>query len=189
MSGIQDTPLRIPAQWDAKWFDRFIREVLAKADARNATGTGITISGSPDTTADLEVSLDAGSVTFTTMQDISNNSILGRVSAGTGSVEELTGANVRTITGLATTDNVQFAKVNAGTNGYEVSGTKVVGAQGSAIASLTNSSGGTASGDLVSIGNTSTSNEGSKINDNFTELNVKLDAVLSALRTHGLIDT
>lgn len=44
--GLQEIPLRVPDQWDPAWFTRFVREVLALADIRNAVeGTGVTITG------------------------------------------------------------------------------------------------------------------------------------------------
>ena len=72
------------------------------------------------------------------------------------------------------------------TTSYSVGGTQVVGSQGSAIASLTNSTGGTTDGTLAAISGTSADAD---LNNNFSELHTKLDAVLSALRTHGLIAT
>lgn len=48
MSGIEKISLRVPEQWDPKWFRDFVRDVLAKADVRNATGElGIRVSGDP----------------------------------------------------------------------------------------------------------------------------------------------
>lgn len=76
--------------------------------------------------------------------------------------------------------------VNAPSGVYEVSGTQVVGSQGAAIASLTNSTGGTTDGTLAAISGTAADAD---LNNNFSELHTKLDAVLSALRTHGLIAT
>ncbi len=53
----------------------------------------ITVSGSGATWA-----IDAGAVTYAKMQDVSATSrVLGRITAGSGDVEELTGANIRTI--------------------------------------------------------------------------------------------
>lgn len=74
----------------------------------------------------------------------------------------------------------------AGSGTVYVNGTKVIGAQGSAIASLTDSTGGSTDGTLAAI---SGSGADSDINNNFAELNSKVDAILSALRTHGLIAT
>lgn len=36
---LANTPLRIPAEWDAKWFDRFVRETLGSYGVF-LTGTG-----------------------------------------------------------------------------------------------------------------------------------------------------
>lgn len=56
--GIEKIPLRIPANWDAAWFERFVREVLANADVRNAIGQGLDVSGQSDSVATLAVSAD-----------------------------------------------------------------------------------------------------------------------------------
>ena len=82
MTGIQSIPHRIPETWDAKWFERFIRDVLVNVDARNALGTGITVSGDPDTPASLAVD----DIPLDSFQDVSSQTVLGRVSAGTGEV-------------------------------------------------------------------------------------------------------
>lgn len=62
-------------------------------------------------------------------------------------------------------------------------------AQQSAIASLTNSTGGTADNTLATIGDTTAVDQGPALNDNLTELNDKLDAILAALRARGTIAT
>lgn len=57
-------------------------------------------------------------VTYAKMQNISVTArILGRITAGAGDTEELTGANVRTIAGLATTDSPEFLAINLGAVG------------------------------------------------------------------------
>lgn len=56
--GLQHIPLRIPAEWDAKWFGDFCRDVLALADVRNAIGEGLDISGQSAEVATLAVSAD-----------------------------------------------------------------------------------------------------------------------------------
>lgn len=48
MAGVETIPIRIPEKWDRTWFEGFIRDVLANADARNAIGAGVAISGSSD---------------------------------------------------------------------------------------------------------------------------------------------
>lgn len=57
--GLDKIPLRVPDEWSADWFTRFVREVLALADVRNAKeGTGITISGNSDEQATVASSED-----------------------------------------------------------------------------------------------------------------------------------
>lgn len=57
--GLQDVPLRIPDDWDAVWFAAFIRDVLAKADVRNAIqGSGISITGQSNDLATISSSED-----------------------------------------------------------------------------------------------------------------------------------
>lgn len=57
--GIQYLPLsRIPAKWDPVWFEKFCRDVLALADARNSIGEGLDISGQPDQVATFSVNAD-----------------------------------------------------------------------------------------------------------------------------------
>ena len=58
MAGIDQIPLNIPAQWSAEWFRTFVREVLAKADVRNATGSGVSVSSSGNSAAHLDASSD-----------------------------------------------------------------------------------------------------------------------------------
>lgn len=53
MAALQDTPLRIPDQWSATWFRTFVVEVLAKADARNAIGDGVTVTSSGNSVATI----------------------------------------------------------------------------------------------------------------------------------------
>lgn len=61
MAGLETIPLRIPSRWDPVWFERFVREVLALADPRNAiAGPGISIEGSPDTPAVISSSQEIG---------------------------------------------------------------------------------------------------------------------------------
>lgn len=67
------------------------------------------------------------------------------------------------------------------------SGTKVVGAQQSAIAALTNSQADTTTDGTLEALNAVFSN--AEVERNISELNVKIDAILAILRTHGLIAT
>jgi hypothetical protein len=61
--------------------------------------------------------------------------------------------------------------------------------QGSAIASMTDSSGGTADGTLEAVPSDTLANAATAANNNFAEVNDKVDLILAALRTHGLIAT
>ena len=56
MSGIQNVPLRIPAQWSPEWFETFVREVLSKIDTRNALGVGVSVTSDGNSVATLDVS-------------------------------------------------------------------------------------------------------------------------------------
>jgi hypothetical protein len=59
-----------------------------------------------------EFALVDESVTYAKMQHVSaTDKLLGRITVGAGDIEELTGANVRTICALATTDEVRIAKL------------------------------------------------------------------------------
>lgn len=75
------------------------------------------------------------------------------------------------VTGAATYD--------AGTGGYKVSGTKVIGAQSAAEADITL---------LTAIGGSDTV-DATDIATNFADLNTKINSILAKLRTHGLIAT
>lgn len=109
---------------DVKITDIADGEVLAwDADLRQfvntaAGGVGVTDGDKGDITVSntgATWTIDNDVVTYAKMQNVSaTNRILGRITAGAGDVEELTGDNVRTITGLATTDSPQFAGINLG---------------------------------------------------------------------------
>ena len=79
MAGIEQIPLRIPDRWDPVWFERFVREVLALADARNAQpGPGISISGNPNEpavisgSANVDVIADADFVLAEANNELAN---------------------------------------------------------------------------------------------------------------------
>lgn len=68
MSGLQNIPLRVPEEWSAAWFERFVRETLSLADVRNAIeGTGISISGTSDENATISASEDVEALTQATL--------------------------------------------------------------------------------------------------------------------------
>lgn len=64
-----------------------------------------------------------------------------------------------------------------------------VPAQGSAIASMTDSSGGSADGTIEAVPSDTLANAATASNNNFAEVNAKIDLILAALRAHGLIAT
>lgn len=213
MSGLEVVPIRWPAEYDPKFMEIIFREVLQFADVRNAIeGIGISVSGSSDGNATItNTAAQASYVVLGANVELENERILavesgtltltdagagltitisiGNIPVAKGGTGGTTAATGATGLELGTADAVVFLTAEAGAGGFLVSGIKVVGAQEAAIASLTDSTGGSADGTLVAIGDTSTSNEGSKINDNFTEINGKLDAILAAIRAHGLINT
>ncbi len=102
MTGVEDLEFRIPETWDPDWFSRvFIKDILRFADARNIEGDGITITGDPSEPATATVD----SVSLSGLDDIAENTFLGRVSAGTGEVENLNTAQTTALIDLATGAN------------------------------------------------------------------------------------
>lgn len=75
----------------------------------NAVTTGI-ISSSLIVNADVSATAD---IVVTKLYSSATSRVFGRITALAGAGEELTGANVRTICGLATTDDVTFDDVTA----------------------------------------------------------------------------
>lgn len=99
MSGIQDVVFRIPDTWDPAWFEQvFIRQVLINADVRNSETTGLTIT-TPSTEEPAVMTVD--SVALDGLDDIATSTFLGRVSPGTGEVENLTTAQTTSLIDLA----------------------------------------------------------------------------------------
>ncbi len=109
MSGIETIPLRIPDEWDPKWFEVLVRDVLALADIRNAKGIGLTISGTSDIVATLE-----GAGTGASFVVIAANAELTdeRVLAIEATVLSLTdnGANSTVVIGVAE-KGISYAKI------------------------------------------------------------------------------
>lgn len=135
------------------------------------------------------ISVKANGLSLAKLQQVATARILGRVTAATGNVEDLTGAQARAVMILAVTDAVAFLTVEAGVGGFIVDGEKVVGAQEGAIASFTDNTTGTGTDVLAVTGDTSAGDESGPINDNFASLSDKVEEMLGAMRTHGLIDT
>ena len=80
---------------------------------------------------------------------------------------------------------ISFGKAD-GSQGVYVDETKVVGKQEAAIASLTDSSGGTANNTVQAIGGSYSQSE---VANNFADVTAKINAILTVLRNHGLIAT
>lgn len=89
----------------------------------NVTGSG---------TGSFATTIAANAVTLAMMAAIANNTVLGNISGGAAVPSALTGANVRTICGLATSDSPQFAGLRVGgTDNYSV--LNVIGIEGTIL--------------------------------------------------------
>lgn len=73
---------------------------------------------------------------------------------------------------------------NAGTCEIHSGGTKIMGAQGSAITGLTDNSGGTAADTIAAIGATYSQTE---VQNAVASLAAKIESVLTALENQGII--
>jgi len=71
-----------------------------------------------------------------------------------------------------------------GTPGLYVNGTKVIGAQQSTFAALTDNSGGSASDTLAAISASPTQAE---VRNSVASLAAKINAIRTALRNHGIV--
>jgi len=163
---------------------------IQKTDGTTYTGTEkpsfIQIredSAANDTFAGILMQSNAGDATLTEgfinlVAESSQNAFMAfNVERGNGVFEEKVRLGAET---TVKNGNLNIASGNA----LEVGGTQVVGAQQSAIASLTDNTGGATDGTLAAV---SGSGADTTINNNLAELNAKVDSVLSTLRTHGLI--
>jgi hypothetical protein len=155
-------------------------DLLINGDENVAVGTDALGSANGDANNNTVVGTNAGA--GITSGD--NNVCVGRragdnITTGTGNIIIGQGVDADSATGSN--------QINIGNAIKCTAGTQVIGDQQSAIASMTNSTGGTADGTMAACGDTSTGDQSGVINDNFTEINAKLDAILAAMRTHGLI--
>lgn len=85
---------------------------------------------------------------------------------------------------MATAERAQSLGLTDANRGLEVAGVKVVGSQQSAITSLTDNSGGTPSDTLADV--PAAYSEATLANQ-IASLAAKINAILTALRAHGLI--
>lgn len=79
------------------------------AGTANAVATGAVKAGGLDTDSVITVKIANSNVTYAKIQNVTNSTILGRITAGAGVVEELTGANVTTIIGANAVTNATNA--------------------------------------------------------------------------------
>lgn len=92
--------------------------------------------------------------------------------------------------GASITEVRSHEPLNLSGGDLQRNGTAVVGTQEAAIADLgSNLTATTTDGTLEAIGDTSAGDESPAIERNLTELEVKVEAILTALRNHGLIAT
>ncbi len=104
--------------------------------------------------------IDAGAVLVTKIENFSQYQVLGRVAAGSGAPAALSAANLNAVVGQADLDlDTHFFDGGE----YRVAGTKVVGAQGAAVADA-------AGGVVIDL-----------------EARTALNALLARLRAHGMI--
>lgn len=129
--GVQFLPLsRIPEKWDPVWFGRWIREVLANADIRNAIeGSGITITGQPGEAATVSTSADLTNLLLQTFVLTAPSGFLNfeRVLAGEpGVITIVDGGANSNVTVSITNNGVNLGKLvqlsQAGVLGNPVSG-------------------------------------------------------------------
>lgn len=113
--GLQFLPLgRIPEKWDPSWFVKFVREVLAKADIRNAIeGGGISITGQPDDHATVSTSADLTNLLTTTFVTVTPSGVsTERVLTGeSGIIDIIDGGANSTVTVKVTLHGLPLAKL------------------------------------------------------------------------------
>ncbi len=152
-------------------------------------GSGFTLSSlTAGTGIDLEIG--AGSIV------IESTGSMGGSSGSTDNAiirADGTGGNTIQSSGITIDDSNNIAGANnitadnlvnvASTNGYQVNGTKVLGAQGAAINSLS------ANYFDVDFDNGSGGTDPQSVADAFNITDARINTILAALRTHGIIST
>lgn len=135
MAGIQNVPLRIPAQWSPEWFETFVREVLSKLDTRNAIGVGVGVSSDGNSVATLDVSTAISTAIDTHEADTTDVHSAAKY-AQTDVAETITGAwNLDNITidrvvigpGNTTTASIKLTSQAAGLTSVEQGAIELVG--------------------------------------------------------------
>jgi Repeat of unknown function (DUF5907) len=167
--------------------------------AAGATGTGVTDGDKQDITVSSSGTIwtiDTGAVTYAKIQPMTSSRLLGRTTAGTGSVEELTAAQVKTLLGVTFGDvtgaatDAQIPDLNTLSTGLTASrcvetdgtgklgvaaGTCGTGGAGTGISGATNH------GLMVATGGTTASSLGVAANGQLPIGSIAADPVLGTL--------
>jgi hypothetical protein len=152
-------------------------------------GTGFTLSS---LTAGTGISLEigAGSIVIESTGSMggssgSTDNAIIRANGTGGNTIQASGITIDDTNNIAGANNITAGNlVNVtSTNGYQVNGTKVLGAQGAAISSLS------ASYFDTDFDNGSGGTDPQSVADAFNTTNARINTILAALRTHGIIAT
>lgn len=134
--GLQLIPFRIPEKWDAAWYGRHLKEVLALADTRNAIeGSGIVITGQPGEAATISTSEDLQNLLLQSFVVASPSGFLNfeRVLAGeTGVIDIDDGGANSTITVSIEDHGINLGKL------VELSGAGILGNPVDAVGEIQN---------------------------------------------------
>jgi hypothetical protein len=164
-------------------------ETAAQGQLFIGNGTGFTLSS---LTAGTGISLIAGAGSI----EILSTGSMGGSSGGTDNAiirADGTGGNTIQSSGITIDDSNNIAGANnvtagnvvnvTSTNGYQVNGTKVLGAQGAGITDLNYSY------DYWDFDNGEGSADPGSVASAFNDTNAGINLILEALRTHGIIAT
>ena len=164
-------------------------ETAAQGQLFIGNGTGFTLSS---LTAGTGISLIAGAGSIT----IESTGSMGGSSGGTDNAiirADGTGGNTIQSSGITIDDSNNIAGANnvtagnvvnvTSTNGYQVNGTKVLGAQGAGITDLNDIY------DYWDFDNGEDGTDPGSVASAFNDTNARINTILAALRTHGIIAT
>lgn len=152
-------------------------------------GSGFTLS-SLTAGSGIGIAVGAGSIEITSTGSMggssgSTDNAIIRADGTGGNTIQASGITIDDTNNIAGANNITAGNlVNVtSTNGYQVNGTKVLGAQGSAISSLS------ASYFDTDFDNGSGGTDPQSVADAFNTTNARINLILAALRTHGIIAT
>lgn len=164
-------------------------ETAAQGQLFIGNGTGFTLSSlTAGTGIDLEIG--AGSIVIESTGSMggssgtTDNAIIRANGTGENTIQS-SGITIDDSNNIAGANNITASNlINvASANGYQVNGTKVLGVQGAAISSL---SAGYVDADFD---NGSGGTDPQSVADALNDTDAKINTILAALRTHGIIDT